>query len=137
MLEETSPLMNTPSFFPVPFSRLGRIVALLVLCCFAAAPALAKRMAPKEVKPVVVKEVEYTAPTDAMGFVVATDVKTKKELWREKIYTVTYIPGLETDIQDVFISELAVDGNVLVITDEKGTRYALDLATRKVSKREK
>jgi hypothetical protein len=117
-------------------SRIGRVLAVLVLCCLAA-PALAKRMAPKDVKPVVVKAVEYSAPTDAMGFVVATDVATRKGLWREKIYTVTYIPDLETDIQDVFISELAVDGNVLVITNEKGARYALDLTTRKVTKREK
>jgi hypothetical protein len=118
-------------------SWIGRFAAVLILCCAMVAPAMAKRIAPKEVKPVVVKEVEYTAPTDAMGFVVATDMKTKKELWRARVYEVTYIEDLETDVQDVFITRLVVEGNTLVVTNEKGVQYVLDLATQKVRKKEK
>ena len=70
-----------------------------------------------------------------MGFVVATDARSRKELWRERIYTVRVNPELERDVQDVFITSLAVENGTLIITNERGDTYALDLATRKVTKR--
>lgn len=95
----------------------------------------AKRAAPKPVAPLVVNSVEYSAPHDLMGFVVATDAKTRKELWRERIYTVRINPDLERDVQDVFITSLTSEDGALVITNERQERFTLDLATRKVTKR--
>ena len=70
-----------------------------------------------------------------MGFVVATDTTSHKELWRERIYTVRINPVLERDVQDVFITSLVIEHRALIITNERGDRYTLDLATRRVTKR--
>jgi hypothetical protein len=78
--------------------------------------------------------VEYSAPHEQMGFVVATDLSTHKKLWRVRIYTVHIDPALERDVQDVFITSLSFERGGLVITNESGDRYILDLATRKVAK---
>ncbi len=116
-------------------SGLFRVLAVFAAFFFAVAPAPAKRLAPKPVTPVVAGAVEYSAPHEQMGFVVATDTGTHKELWRERIYTVHIDPKLERDVQDVFITSLVIEGGVLVVTNERGESYALDLATRKVTKR--
>lgn len=122
----------------VPCSALRRSLSLLmglaILLC-AVAPATAKRAAPKPVPPVTIGQVEYSAPPEFMGFVIATDMQTHKELWRERIYTVAINPALERDVQDNFIASLVVEQGTLLITDERGTQYALDLTTRKVAKR--
>lgn len=78
--------------------------------------------------------VEYSAPHEQMGFVVATDLGTHKTLWRVRIYTVHIDPALERDVQDVFITSLSLERGGLVITNESGDRYSLDLVTRKVAK---
>ena len=115
-------------------ARVFRALAVLIPFFLAATPAQAKRAAPKEVPPAVASAVEYSAPHEAMGFVVATDTVSRKELWRERIYTVRVDPALERDVQDVFITSLVIEKGTLIITNERGDRYALDLVTRKVSK---
>jgi hypothetical protein len=102
---------------------------------FSAIPAVAKRSAPKPVPPVIAYGVEYSAPVDLRAFVVATDTRSHKELWRQRIYSVSINPALERDVQDVFITSLAVNGRALVITNEHNETYVLDLTTRQVSKR--
>lgn len=88
---------------------------------------------PKRVEPVADGQVVYTAPPDAMGFVVALDAATKKELWRAQVYQVVKNPELEGDVQDVFITELKKDGGALIVTDEHGRKYRLDLSTKKAT----
>ena len=56
------------------------------------------------------------------------------ELWRQRIYRIRVDPSLERDVQDVFITSLTVRGGSLVIANEHGDRYALDLSTRKVTR---
>ncbi len=107
-------------------------VCALVLCCIA--PAFAKRSAPREVVPVVADGVRYTAPSEAMGFVIAAAADSGKELWRVRIYEVRFDPALERDVQDVFITSLEMKGRALVVTNERGEKYALDLKTRKVTR---
>lgn len=128
-MNRTSP---NPSFIT---TRFFRALAVLVPLFLAATPAMAKRSAPKPVVPVVANAVEYSAPHAQMGFVVATDTTSKKELWRERIYTVPVDPALERDVQDVFITSLTIEQGKLVITNERGESYTLDPATRKVTKR--
>ena len=70
-----------------------------------------------------------------MGFVVATDLASHKELWRERIYIVYINPLMERDVQDVFITSLVVYRGALIITNERGDSYTLELATRQVTKR--
>lgn len=96
-------------------------------------PAFAKRMMPKRVEPLADGQVVYTAPSEAMGFVVALDAVTKKELWRAQIYQVVKNPDLEGDVQDVFITKLAKDGGTLIVTDERNRTFRLDLTTKNVT----
>jgi hypothetical protein len=96
---------------------------------FAIQALEAKRSAPEPVRPVVIGSVEYSAPHEKMGSVVATDTKTHRELWQKQIYAVRIDPALERDVQDVFIKSLAFAHGTLTVTNERGERYALDLAT--------
>src|SRR5438876_5226755 len=105
--------------FQFSASRAFRVLAVLVVSFFlAVAPAPAKRAAPKPVPPVVANSVEYSAPHEHMGFVIATDTRNHKELWRERIYTVRINPLLERDVQDVFITTLSLERGKLVIINE-------------------
>jgi hypothetical protein len=99
-----------------------------------AAPVAAKRSAPERVCPIVVGSVEYSSPGWPMGFIIATDTRTRREIWRKRIYRVRIDPALERDVQDVFITSLTLVDGTLVITDERGRRYALELTTRRVTR---
>jgi hypothetical protein len=46
-------------------------------------------------------------------------------------------PGLEEDVQWVFITALELDGGKLRVTNGKGEQYTLDLKTKKVEKVDK
>ena len=69
-----------------------------------------------------------------MGFVVATNASSREELWRQRIYSISINPALERDVQDVFITSLRARGDVLLVTNERGERFVLDLPTRKVTR---
>ena len=112
-----------------------KIAPAVILALLLPIPyATAKRPAPVPVPPVVSAAIEYSAPHTAMGFVVATDTHTHKELWRARIYPVRIDPALERDVQDVFITSLALAHGQLIIVNERGDRYTLDPATRKSTK---
>ena len=108
------------------------LIVMSVIMGFMTQDAWAKRSAPSEVKPVVYQGVEYQAPTTRMGCVVALDVASGKELWSKQIYTVIKDPDLEGDVQDIFITSLTRDGETLLITNESGAQYSLDLQTQEV-----
>ena len=110
---------------------------LLLICVTlfsGSIPASAKRGAPAVVAPVLARGLEFSAPHDAMGFVVATGISSGKELWRVQVYKIPMIAELERDVQDVFITSLALKDGSLLITNERGEKYALDLQTRKVTR---
>ncbi|HEY5892563.1 MAG TPA: hypothetical protein VIT91_04970 [Chthoniobacterales bacterium] len=98
-------------------------------------PVLARRAEPKSVEPVVIGSVRYSVSSSRklMGFVIAVDVFSGKELWRQRIYRVPINPFLERDAQWVFITSLARRGQTLLIGNERGKYYTLDLITRKVT----
>ena len=96
--------------------------------------AEAKRGAPAEVLPVTVRNIEYLAPHrngthKQMGFIEARDLKSGKLIWSRQIYSVKYDPDLEGDVQDVYIKNLKVKGNSLIITNERKSEYQLNLKT--------
>ena len=43
-----------------------------------------------------------------------------------------YLPGLEEDVQDCFITKLEIRNNKAYITNEKGYEYELDLNTLEI-----
>jgi hypothetical protein len=115
--------------------RRGLLVVLSLVASIASVEA--KRKAPNAVEPVVIGSVRYSAPStpEFMGFVIATDVSFGKELWRQRIYNVSINPSLEKDVQWVFITAMRGHGDTLLIGNERGENFKLDLATRKVTKR--
>ena len=120
-----------------------RLAWLMMLSLLVPAAAFAKRAPPKEVPPVVHEGVEYRFPHFGYleeegqngGIVEAHDQRTGKLLWRLKVYAPSRAPGLEGDVQDVFITSARLEGNKLAISNERGERYEVDLATRAVRKR--
>jgi len=94
-------------------------------------------------KPVTAGGVRYEVVRNARmrgyeqsgGVVAAVDVKRKAELWALKVYTVQFDADEETDVQEVYITSLAVDpeGRRLTVTNERGESFHVDTATRKVS----
>ena len=99
--------------------------------------AEARRGAPAEVLPVTVGNIEYSAPHRngthrKMGLLEARDLKSGKLIWSRQIYAVKYDPDLEGDVQDVFIKSITVEGNNLIITNERNSKYQLDLHSLEV-----
>ena len=103
---------------------LGLLVVFELL-----APAFAKRGAPKQVKPVEKEGIEYSAPLDREGYIVATWIKTKREIWSRQIYVVKheYKLGLSPDVQTCFITNLELKDGKLRIRNERKAEFELDL----------
>ena len=101
--------------------------------------AIAKRAAPADVPPVTIGNVRYetphfTNPCDQNGgCVVAYDNTTNGVLWSVKVYCTHYDTSLETDVQDVFITSLAIENGRILVTDEKGRHFTIDPATQQVT----
>ena len=107
--------------------RNSLIVALAFVFC-ATASVLAKRSAPKPVAPVARDGIEYSAPLDRMGFVVATWTKSKREIWSRQVYTIKYEYklGLEEDVQWCFITDLRFENGKLRVVNEAGSEFEVD-----------
>ncbi len=115
--------------------RLSVLLALLSAVAITS-EGWAKRTAPKPVAPVVDEGVKYVAQNanGREGRVEAHSERTGEKLWDAVIYTVKIDRNLEADVQWVFITKLAVRNGKLLVTNEKGEKYVLDLKTRKVEK---
>ena len=102
-------------------------------------PAFGKRAPPRAVSPVVHEGVRYEAPHFSNpcgqngGCIVASDATSGAPLWNLKVYCTHDDPGLETDVQDVFITSITLDQGRLALTNEKSLRFAIDLSTRSVT----
>src|ERR1700736_2057216 len=108
---------------------------VLLIALVALAPlSLAKRLPPPVVRPVVFNGVEYSAHGDGThGWITATEVATRKELWTAKVFRIhTHWWKGEEDNQWIYISDLKLEQNTLFIKDEKPRCYRLSLNTRRV-----
>ena len=105
-------------------------VLLLMLCI---TESVAKRAVPSKVLPVKIGSIEYSAPhgklQNQMGCIEARKVGSGKLLWIRQVYVVKYDPDLEGDVQDVYIKNIKVKGNSLIITNERNSEYQLNLKT--------
>jgi hypothetical protein len=97
---------------------------------------LAKRIPAPVIEPIVHTGIRYTVPNDrgTVGYVVAVEAATGKELWRKTIFRKMLNPILEHDVQWVFIKQMRLDGERLLLVSEEDKMYSLDLKTRKVKK---
>lgn len=132
------------------FSARRRVVAAMLAAALAgtaAGPAWAdaqrERTAPADVPPIVHKGVRYEVVHWGKarglgqngGLVAAVDAASGRELWVVRVFAIDYTVDKEPDRLDVFITSMKLDRDRrrLVLTDENGRRFGLDLATRKVT----
>jgi hypothetical protein len=96
----------------------------------------AKRIPAPVVAPIIHEGIRYTVPNDkgTVGYVVAWDQATGKLLWKKTLFRKVLNPLLEHDVQWVFIKEMRLEDNHLLLKDEHNRRYSLDLKTRKAKK---
>jgi hypothetical protein len=113
---------------------MWKLLAFLLL--LGVNSASAKRASPKPIAPVTYKGITYSAPNGGrtMNYVFASDA-TGKELFRIKVFDMPIDPRLEEDVQWIAITELELSGNALIVKDEKGRCFAIDLATRGVKRK--
>ena len=97
--------------------------------------AFAKRMPPKPVAPVVSDGVRYSAGGDGRDqYLVAQDAPTGNEMWRVKVFHNRIKFWVEEDVQWVFITDLKLADNSLLVRDEASRCYSIDLRRRRVKK---
>ena len=103
-------------------SRFG----IVLFCLFASICATAKRVPPKSVPPIAANGIRYSADGDGKdSYVVATDEASGKTLWRVKVFhtRINFLRG-EEDNQWLFISDLKLGENSLLVRDEKNRCYS-------------
>jgi hypothetical protein len=108
----------------------------VVLCAVnVVLPLFAKRPPPPKLDPIVHEGVRYSAAGDGKtAHVVATDAAESGELWRTEIFDIEVKSGLEEDVQWIFITKRQVEGNRLLVTNEKSRSYLPDLDNRHVAR---
>jgi hypothetical protein len=119
---------------------MSRFVLIFVaLALLLPSLALAKRVAPEKVEPVIYQGVRYIAPNDdgRRAYIEARDVQTNKRLWDLTIFTNRIDPTLEEDVQWVFIKVLNIRDGALVVTSERDKIYRVDLKTKTVRQSER
>lgn len=67
-----------------------------------------------------------------MGCIDARDIGSGELLWIRQVYVVKYDLDLEGDVQDVFIKNIKVKGNSLIVTNERKSEYQLNLNSLEV-----
>ena len=115
----------------------GKSIALMALATatlVCPASAFAKRRDPSPVPSIVWQGVEYRAPLDVahMGHVQAFELTSGRKLWETRVYHVWIMPSLEEDVQWVFISAMQVQDGKLLVKNENGKSFRLDLKTGRI-----
>ena len=114
---------------------MKRYFATVVLMLLAGPGIFAKRVHPPKVTPITKDGITYTATGDGKtACVVASDANTGKELWKAKIYHVHINPFIEEDNQWIYISEMNLSGNAILIRNEAARCYRLNLIKKSVKK---
>jgi hypothetical protein len=112
-----------------------RLTLLVCVMAFLTCLAVAKRLPPAKVAPVLYEGIRYVAPNDdgRRAYIEAWDVQTNRKLWDLTVFTNRIDPKLEEDIQWIFIRELSLHDGTLMVKSERGTTYRIDLRTRVIT----
>lgn len=118
----------------------GGLLGIFLVGILLSSPVQAKRAGPKDVPPVTVGGVQYRVPHFGVfhgkpqngGHVQAWDLKSNQMLWDRVVYRIRYEPKLETDVQDVFITEIQVRGEHLFVKNERSEEFEMDLWSGRV-----
>ena len=123
--------------------RINRVAILLFICFLMGKGSVVEaRPSPLEVEPAVYDNVKYTAPhflessnhKQLSGYIEAWDTRTNKKFWELKVYDIKYDPGLEKEAQEIYITSLRIEMGKLLVVNEAGDRYEVELGTKKVKK---
>jgi outer membrane protein assembly factor BamB len=114
--------------------RPTALIALAAATLLWPSPAFAKRRAPSPVPAVVWQGVEYRAPLDVdhIGHVQAFKLSSGQKLWESKVYHAWIMPLAEEDAQWVFISAMQIQNGKLLVKNEDGKSFKVDLKTGRV-----
>lgn len=117
------------------------LLTFLFFNLFFVSSSNAKRLAPKEVNPVISNGIKYIVPHFKIingkvkhGYIEAWDINLNKKIWEIQIYKINYDNNLEKDVQDVFIISLKIQKNKLIILNEINDKYELNIETKKINK---
>jgi len=96
----------------------------------------ASRISAPEVQSLVYKGIKFIAPNtpEKMSYIEAWDIKTNTKLWELKVYEVKINPELKADVQWIFITSLYISVGKLIVVNEAGERYEVDIEAKKVVK---
>jgi hypothetical protein len=113
-----------------------RVLCLLTAGLLLPISAQAKRTPAPVIPPIIHEGIRYTVPNDkgTVGYVVAWDSATGKQLWKKTLFRKLLIPLLEPDVQWVFVRTMRLEDKHLLFLDERNKRYSLDLKTRKAKR---
>jgi hypothetical protein len=124
-----------------------RIFVTLLAFALIHVHAFAKRLPPEKVPPVMSDGVKYLAPhvtldyqstyglpSCPIGCIEARDAKSDKLLWQVLVYKIVYDSTLESDVQDVFIRSLEIKDGYLLVENELGEKFSVDLKNRKIKR---
>lgn len=116
--------------------RYTLIVFLLVFYFICTAQVFASRSSlPAKISPVIYNDLRIVAEnnsSDNMGIVQAFNVNTNKLIWSKKIYKVKIKSGIEEDTQWIFIKEIKIYNDKLLVVNESNKIYEVDPNTGKV-----
>jgi hypothetical protein len=113
--------------------RQDQFRTVLVYATLAIVIAVAKRIPPKPVAPIIANGIEYSAEGDGKDqYVAATDTSSGKQLWKVKVFHTHTKFWVEEDVQWVFITNLKVADKSLLVRDERARCYSVDLQSRRV-----
>ena len=111
-------------------------VPILVLFLFALSPIVSVLGKIGDPRPLTVGHVRYESHRHTVW---ATDVRTKKVLWKTGIpmsyYRGEVDPSLERDVQWNIITSFKLKGKILFVTNSKGGMFKLDSVTGKLLKK--
>lgn len=108
------------------------LILIVILLCDN--NCLAKKIAPKKVKPLIYNQIKFITLHENMGYVQAGDLNSGKLLWKKKIYDVQINPHFEPDMQRVFIKELSLVNGKIIVVNELDDKYELDPKNNDVQK---
>jgi hypothetical protein len=99
----------------------------------SAANVMAKRIPAKPVLPIISSGIRYSAESDRQDqYVTATDTANGNVLWKVKVFHNRINFWREIDVQFVYIADLKLVANSLLVRDEKARCYSVDLASKHV-----
>jgi hypothetical protein len=117
------------------------IISLCLGLSILSHTAQASRMAPATIEPITTKRgvIQHSFENNDKAFSVYVLMKDKAGdlKWKSKIYGVQYVPNLETDVQDIHLKKLSLEGSSVIALDEMGRRYEVDIDSGNVLKSNK